>query len=51
MGENDYFANLERPTDGDTHWRIVTDGNRITLYGQTRSARITHPEDRKKVFE
>jgi RHS repeat-associated protein len=47
------FARIERWTrsDGDVHWRATTKENIISLYGFTRSARITHPERPDEIYE
>ncbi|MGM8888995.1 SpvB/TcaC N-terminal domain-containing protein, partial [Psychrobacter sp. 1U2] len=47
------FARIERWTrlsDGDVHWRSISQDNILTLYGKDPSSRIVDPEDASRVF-
>jgi hypothetical protein len=47
------FARIERWTrqsDGDTHWRSISNDNILTLYGLTPDSRIADPEYPRRVF-
>lgn len=47
------FARIERWTrqaDGDMHWRSITRGNVLTVYGLDASSRIADPSDPSRVF-
>ena len=47
------FARIERWTrrsDGDTHWRSISQDNITTLYGKTEESRIADPTDPSRVF-
>ena len=48
------FARIERWTDnthGTIKWRVVSKENVTTLFGWSENARITDPQDSKKIFE
>lgn len=47
------FVRVERWTrhdDGDVHWRTVTADHVTSVYGESSAARITDPDDRRRVF-
>ncbi len=47
------FARIERWTrkvDGDIHWRSISKGNILTLYGKDSASRIVDPEDPTRIF-
>ncbi len=48
------FARIERWTsdrDGDTHWRVTSKDNVLTIYGDTPASRVSDPENRLHVFK
>ncbi len=48
------FARIEKwvaAPDGDTHWRVTTTDNRMSVYGRTRGARVVDHEAPTHVFE
>lgn len=48
------FSRIEkwvRNNDGDIHWRSISKGNVHTVYGESASCRIVHPDDSSKVFQ
>ncbi len=47
------FSRIERWTrdaDGDVHWRALSPTNVLSVYGRTDAARISDPEDPRRVF-
>jgi len=47
------FARIERwtrMTDGDVHWRSISNENILTIYGKDNNSRITDPDDTSRVF-
>jgi hypothetical protein len=47
------FARIERwrhNSTGDIHWRTISKENITSLFGQDSTARITDPNDNKKIF-
>ncbi|GEC15746.1 SpvB/TcaC N-terminal domain-containing protein [Nitrobacter winogradskyi] len=48
------FSRIEswtRIADGDTHWRTISAGNILTVYGETLASRVADPEDTQRIFE
>lgn len=48
------FSLIERwknPSGYDTWWRVVTRSNVTSIYGRSRNARITDPDDETRIFE
>ena len=46
------FSRIERWTDshGDAHWRVTTRDNVTSVYGRSAAARVSDPDDLKRVF-
>ncbi len=47
------FARIERWTrleDGEAHWRTISAGNVLTIYGDSAASRIADPDDAQHVF-
>jgi RHS repeat-associated protein len=47
------FARIERWTrisDGDIHWRSISNDNILTVYGKDGHSRIADPADRRRIF-
>ena len=46
------FSRIERWTNshGDAHWRVTTRDNVTSVYGRSAAARISDPDDLKRVF-
>ncbi|ROO86776.1 RHS repeat-associated protein [Actinocorallia herbida] len=50
---DDLYARIERWTrlaDGDTHWRVITQDNLLSLYGGDPESRIADPENPARVY-
>ncbi|MFN8397774.1 MAG: SpvB/TcaC N-terminal domain-containing protein [Bacteroidia bacterium] len=48
------YARIERWTDqltGEVHWRTLSPGNLLSIFGQTANARVTNPEAPLQVFQ
>ena len=48
------FAKIEKYTNQSSniaHWQVTTKDNIISVYGQSASSRVAHPNDNKKIFE
>ncbi|MFM9941521.1 MAG: SpvB/TcaC N-terminal domain-containing protein, partial [Hyphomicrobiaceae bacterium] len=40
-----------RSADGDTHWRVTTQDNITSIYGQSKDARIADPANKARIFQ